>query len=173
VSRDAAPGPVQDVAVTDAPAPLMQPALELAFEVRVDVAPPLRVGGHGPHDVLSFVAITGGTVAGPRLNGVVLPGGGDWYTDRDGVITLDARYLLRADDGAVIDVANRGFWRADPDTTARLDAGEQVDEADYYYRTSPVFTTDAEPHAWLTRTVFVGLAREERGRVCIRFFSLA
>jgi len=89
------------------------------------------------------------------------------------VITLDARYLLRADDGAVIDVANRGFWCADPGTTARLDAGEQVDEADYYYRTSPVFTTDAAAHAWLTATVFVGLAREERGRVCIRSFSLA
>lgn len=152
---------------------MMQPQLDFAFEVQVEVDPPLRVGGPGPREVLSFVAITGGTVSGPRLNGVVLPGGGDWYVDRDGVITLDARYLLRADDGAVIDVANRGFWRADPDITARLDAGEPVDEALYYYRTSPVFTTDAEPHAWLTRTVFVGLAREEHGKVCIRFFSLA
>jgi hypothetical protein len=152
---------------------MMQPHLDFAFEVQVDVEAPLRVGGHGPHEVLSYVAITGGTVAGPRLNGVVLPGGGDWYTDRDGTITLDARYLLRADDGAVIDVANRGFWRADPDVTARLDAGEPVDEALYYYRTSPVFTTDAGPHVWLTRTVFVGLAREEHGKVCIRFFSLA
>lgn len=152
---------------------MMQPHLDFAFEVQVEVDPPLRVGGPGPHEVLSFVAITGGTVQGPRLNGVVLPGGGDWYTDRDGVITLDARYLLRADDGAVIDVANRGFWRADPDIAARLDAGEPVDESLYYYRTSPVFTTDAEPHAWLTRTVFVGLAREERGKVCIRFFALA
>ncbi len=153
--------------------PLMAPRLDLAFEVRVDVEPPVRVGGPSPHEVLSFVAITGGTVAGPRLTGTVLPGGGDWYTDRDGTITLAARYLLRADDGAVIDVENRGFWRADPEVTALLDAGEPVDESLYYYRTSPVFTTDAEPHLWLTRTVFVGLAREERGRVCIRFFSLA
>ena len=89
------------------------------------------------------------------------------------MITHDARYLLRANDGAVIDVANRGFWRAGPVTAARLDAGDSVHEADYYYRTSPVFTTDAETHAWLTRTVFVGLAREEHGKVCIRFFSLA
>ena len=151
----------------------MQPRLDFAFEVRVDVDAPLRVGGHGPHEVLSFVAITGGSVAGPRLNGAVLPGGGDWYTDRDGSITLDARYLLRVDDGAVIDVANRGFWRAEPDVLARLDVGEHVDESLYYYRTAPVFTTDAAPHVWLTRTVFVGLAREEQGRVCIRFFSLA
>jgi len=60
--------------VTETPASLMRPILEPAFEVRVDVAPPLRVGGRGPHEVLSFVAITGGTVAGPRLQGVVLPG---------------------------------------------------------------------------------------------------
>ena len=92
---------------------------------------------------------------------------------RDGEVLARFAPQVEPDDGAVIDVANRGFWRADPDVTARLDAGEPVDEALYYYRTSPVFTTDAAPHVWLTRTVFVGLAREEHGRVCIRFFSLA
>jgi hypothetical protein len=153
--------------------PSMQPRLDFAFEVRVDVDPPLRVGGRGPEEVLSFVAITGGTVAGPRLNGVVLPGGGDWYTDRRGVITLDARYLLRADDGAILDIANRGYWRADPEVEARLDAGAPVDESEYYYRTVPSFTTDADHYRWLTTTVLVGLAREEPGRVCIRFFALA
>jgi len=151
----------------------MNPHLDFAFEVRVEVDPPLRVGGRGPREVLSFVAITGGTVSGPRLSGVVLPGGGDWYTDRDGVITLDARYLLRADDGSVIDVANRGYWMADREVERRIDAGEPVGEAEYYYRTSPVFTTDAEPYRWLTHTVFVGLAREEQATICIRFFSLA
>ena len=152
---------------------LMQPRLDFAFEVRVEVDPPLRVGGHGPNEVLSFVAITGGSVVGPRLQGVILPGGGDWYTDRDGVITLDARYLIRTNDGAVIDIANRGFWRADPEVERRLDVGEPVLESEYYYRTSPVFTTDATPYLWLTDTVFVGLAREEQGVICIRFFSLA
>jgi hypothetical protein len=104
---------------------------------------------------------------------VIRPGGGDWYVDRDGIITLDARYLIEAHDGAIIDVANRGFWRASPEVTARLDAGEAVDEREYYYRTSPVFTTDAPAHAWLTHTVFVGMAREERGVVAIRFFAVA
>jgi hypothetical protein len=152
---------------------LMDPQLTFAFEVRVDVEDPVRIGARGDHDVLWYVAITGGTVAGPRLSGVVLPGGGDWYRDRDGSITLDARYLLRADDGTVIDIANRGFWHASPEITARLDAGEDVDEREYYYRTSPVFTTDAPQHRWLTETVFVGLARQEGPTICIRFFALA
>jgi hypothetical protein len=152
---------------------LMEPQLTFAFEARVDVEDPVRVGAHGDQDVLWYVGITGGTVAGPRLSGVVLPGGGDWYRDRDGTITLDARYLLRAEDGTIIDISNRGFWRASPEVTARLDAGEDVDEREYYYRTSPVFTTDAGQHRWLTETVFVGLARQEGPTICIRFFALA
>ena len=91
---------------------LLPPHLAFACETRVEVDPPSRIGGHGPQEVLSFVAITGGTVTGPRLNGVILPHGGDWYTDRGGVVSLDARYLIKADDGAIIDVASRGCWLA-------------------------------------------------------------
>ena len=85
---------------------LPDPVLDLAFEVRVHVDAPLRVGGATPHEALHAVAITGGTVEGPRLRGEVLPGGADWFTDRDGVAALDARYLLRADDGSRIVVNN-------------------------------------------------------------------
>ena len=148
------------------------PHLSFAFEARVEVAPAVRVGSGGPGEVLYFVAITGGTVAGPRLSGEVEPGGGDWFTDRDGVAELDARYLLRVDDGTVIDVANRGFWRADAETTARLDSGEPVDEREYYYRTSAQFRTDAPGFAWLTQSVVVGLARQEGPVICIRFFTV-
>lgn len=151
---------------------LPEPELEFAFEVRVSVDPPVRIGGPTSHEVTSFVAITGGTVSGPRANGVVLAGGGDWYIDRDGVITLDARYSIQTDDGVVIGIDNRGFWRASPAVTARLDAGESVDEREYYYRTSPVFNTDSETYRWLTQTVFIGMAREDSGQVCIRFYAL-
>ncbi len=151
---------------------LPDPVLELAFEVRVEVEPPLIVGG-GPSEQINFVAITGGTVSGPRFSGRVLPGGGDWYVDRDGVVELDARYLIQHDDGTVVDVANRGFWHADPATTARIDAGDDVDEREYYYRTAPRFRTGAPQHAWLARTVFVGLARQDGPTICIRFFALS
>jgi Protein of unknown function (DUF3237) len=57
--------------------------------------------------------------------------------------------------------------------TARLEAGEQVPEDEYYYRTSPMFRTDAPQHRWLCQTVFVGMARAEGEQVCIRFFELA
>lgn len=51
----------------------------------------------------------------------MLPGGGDWATGRDDLVTeLEARYLVRADDGAVIDVVNRGFHQA---TSAEQSSG--------------------------------------------------
>jgi hypothetical protein len=71
---------------------------------------------------------------------------------------LEARYLLRAEDGALVDVVNRGFWRETP--------------TGLYYRTSPVFRTDAPAHRWLAESVFVGLAREDAGDVCIRFYAV-
>jgi hypothetical protein len=150
---------------------LPDPRLVFAFEARVDVAESLHVG-RGADEVLMFTPITGGTVAGPRLNGVVLPGGGDWSTTRGGTTELDARYLLRADDGAVIDIVNRGFWRAGPEIARRVEAGEDLPETEYYYRTSPVFRTDAPAHRRLAESVFVGLARGEGGQVCIRFFEV-
>ena len=150
---------------------LLEPTLTFAFEARVAIAESLRIG-RSPGEEPWFTPITGGTVAGPRLNGVVMAYGGDWSVTRGTTTTLDARYLLRADDGAVIDIHNRGVWRADLEVEKRVEAGEAVDESEYYYRTSPVFQTDAPAHAWLNSTVFVGMARGEDRMVCIRFFEL-
>ena len=149
--------------------PHPDPVLSFAFEARVSVAPSERIG-HGTGEELWFTPITGGTVDGPRLQGTVVPGGGDWSTKRGDATELDARYLLRAADGALIDIVNRGFWRATEDVERRLDAGEDVNPSEWYYRTSPVFRTDAPAHRWLAENVFVGMAREDGDEVCIRFY---
>jgi len=150
---------------------LPDPVLQFAFEARVAIGASERIG-HGVGEELWFTPITGGTVDGPRLRGEVVPTGGDWSTKRGDATELDARYLLRAEDGALIDIVNRGFWRATAEVDARLEAGEPVDDGEFYYRTQPVFRTDAPAHRWMAETVFVGLAREEDGHVCIRFFAL-
>ena len=149
------------------------PHLRFAFEVRAGIGPSEHVG-NGEGDVLDFTPITGGIVEGPRLRGVVLPGGGDWSVRRGpAVYELDARYLLRAEDGAVIDIVNRGYYRtASAAVMERAEAGDEVDPADVYFRTSPVFRTDAAQHRWLAETVFVGLASDEDGQVCIRFYEV-
>jgi hypothetical protein len=146
-----------------------EPVLEFAFEIRVDIEPHLRIGRSADEE-LSFTPISGGSVAGPLLSGEVLPGGGDWAVERSGTAQLEARYLLRADDGAVIDILNRGYYRASAEVIERVMGGENVPETEYYFRTAPVFQTDAAPHRWLAEHQFVGLARDEDGQVCIRVY---
>ncbi len=151
----------------------MEPVLEYVFEIRARIDADLHIG-RGPDESLSFTPISGGSVSGPRLNGAVLAGGGDWAVERSGTAQLEARYLIRADDGAVIDILNRGYFRATPGILARMDAGEDVpeDEPGLYFRTAPVFQTDAPAHRWLAENQFVGLARDEDGHVCIRVYLL-
>jgi hypothetical protein len=148
---------------------MMEPTLEFAFEARVEIGDDYSIG-RSPSETLGFTLITGGTVEGPLLNGTVLPGGGDWWVERGETYQLDARYLLQADDGSIIDITNRGYFRASPEILARLEAREAVPEEEYYYRTAPVFQTDAPAHKWLAEHQFIGLARDDGGTVCIRFF---
>jgi hypothetical protein len=152
---------------------VQEPQLRFVFEVRADIGPSEHVG-NGAGDVLDFTPITGGTVEGPRLRGSIVPGGGDWAVLRGkAVYELDARYLIRAEDGALVDVVNRGYWRAlTPEALARAEAGEDLQDSEVYFRTSPVFRTDAPAHRWLAETVFVGFARDEDGQVCIRFYEV-
>lgn len=153
----------------------IEPQFAFAFEIRAEVEPPLHVG-HAGAPMLSFTPIVGGSVDGPRLKGEVLSGGGDWATLRSNdVCELDARYLIRADDGATIDIVNRGFWFAEPDVIADLEAGKTVDPSRYYFRTQPAFRTDAPEHEWLTRTVFFGMAYDEiheEGQVRIKMYEV-
>ena len=57
------------------------PSLELVFEARVQVDPPLILGEAGGRQ-RRIVPILGGRVEGPRLNGEVLAGGADWQRTR-------------------------------------------------------------------------------------------
>jgi Protein of unknown function (DUF3237) len=60
---------------------------------------------------LEYVPITGGQVTG-TLTGTAVPGGGDWCLVRsDGVLRVEARYLIRTDDVELVDVDNLGSLR--------------------------------------------------------------
>jgi hypothetical protein len=148
------------------------PALDFVFEIRAEVTDSLHIG-HGDGEKTEFTPITGGSVDGPRLRGTVLPGGGDWSNTRGAVCELEARYLIRAEDGAVIDIVNRGYYHPDAASPDQFDGDLKVTETGHYFRTSPVFRTDAPAHRWLAETVFVGLARPEGENViAIRVYAL-
>jgi len=127
--------------MTDAEVP--PPQSELAFEARVRIGEVLRVGASS-HGLRQLIPIVGGEVSGPMLEGEVVPGGADWQLVRpDGVLELDARYTVRASDGALIHVRNRGIWHG---------LGGKP-----YVRTVAQFEAPLDgPHAALNRSVFLG-----------------
>lgn len=147
------------------------PELQFAFELFIDVEEGWHIG-RGADEKLWFTPVTGGTIIGPRLSGTVISGGGDWSIKRQDTTQVEARYLIRAEDGAVIDVVNRGYFRATPEVEARLDAGEAVAEDEYYFRTAFEFRTDAQEHRWLSESQFVGFGRDEEGQIRIRVYLL-
>ena len=108
--------------------------------------------------------ITGGRFEGPGLNGVVLPGGGNWSRagrlgEDASVGTFDARAVLKTDDGALIYVTYTG--RSLIPVDVRREFGDPakaslVDPSRYYLRIAPVFETAAPRYAWLNGTLAVG-----------------
>jgi hypothetical protein len=122
------------------------------FDMVVDLDPPLPFGS-GPFGRRVLFGAAGGTFHGPRLHGDVLPGGGDWaLIGPDGTICLDIRLTLRTHDGALLYMTYGGRWVSPPAPDAMADP----DPTRYYFRTTPLFETGAEPYAWLNGTVCVG-----------------
>jgi hypothetical protein len=146
------------------------PSLEYAFTATVTLAPPLEQGSvDGGRK--RFIAITGGSVAGPMLQGIVLPGGGDWQTILPGGLTrVEAHYFLKTDDGIVIGVTNPGVRTATPEVTERLARGEVVDPSAYYFRTTPHFEAASGKYDWLGRSAFVARGIRRPDRVEIDFY---
>ena len=151
---------------------LSAPELVFAFEVRVQVGPPLEIGP-AARGTRRIVPILGGSFEGPELKGRVLPGGADWQIiHADGFSELDTRYTLEAESGDLIYVQNRGIRHAPPEVMKRLLAGEPVDPSQVYFRTTPTFETAAPNLQWLTRSVFVGTGERQPLAVTIRFWRV-
>ena len=150
----------------------MTPELRHVCDIDVSVGP-IRDLGPTPHGRRRIIPILGGTVKGARLQGEVVPGGADWqYVRADGVLELEARYSIKASDGAEIAVTNRGMRRAPPEIMDRLSRGEAVDPALVYFRTAPVFEAPAGPHDWLNEASSSAPPRASRTSVQIRVFEV-
>ncbi len=149
-----------------------EPGLEFVFEVRAHVAPPIELGEAGGMK-RRIVPVGAGVVDGPRLKGEVIAGGADWQAIReDGTTQILARYVIRAEDGTMIQVENKGVRRAAPETMKRLLAGERVDPSLVYFRAAPTFEVGAGPHQWLTENLFVSAGKRAPDGVEIRIYRV-
>ncbi|MEA3102835.1 DUF3237 domain-containing protein [Caballeronia mineralivorans] len=138
------------------PASLQSVQTRPLFVVRLDVKP-IVVVGDTPGPFRRVGIVPSGTFAGERLSGKVLDGGSDWQVVRsDGSTTLDVRLILQTDDGTHITMAYRGIRHGAADVIQRLEKGEEVDPANYYFRINPIFEAPSGKYEWLNRVIAVG-----------------
>lgn len=82
---------------------------EHVWDAKVKIANTITIG-ESKRGTRRVIPITGGTFEGAKIKGDVLPGGEDWQLVRpDGDTELYARYLLKTDDGVVIQIINRAL----------------------------------------------------------------
>jgi hypothetical protein len=93
-----------------------------------------------------------GSFEGPRLKGIVLPGGCGWtLIRRDDVLEIDVRITLETDDKQQIYMNWKGFRHGPKEVIDRLNCGETLDPGTYYFRTMPYFETSSEKYGWMNR----------------------
>ncbi len=135
---------------------MIKPELEFVYEARGELEAPRPIGEtyDGTRRIIPILA--GGEVKGPKISGRLMGNAADWQVTRpDGVTVADAIYAIETDDGALIQIRNKGLRRGPPEVMARLAAGEDVDPAEYYFRTVPEFIAPTGPYEWLNRSIFI------------------
>jgi hypothetical protein len=142
------------------PALVSRPLCTVEFEVGGG----LIAIGASPFGDQRLGYITGGRFFGPRINGIVLPGGGNWSRggrlgDAASAGTFDARAVWQTDDGALIYLSYTGRSIIPDDVRATFadPAAPDADSSRYYLRIAPVFETASEQYGWLNGLLAVGV----------------
>jgi hypothetical protein len=131
---------------------------EFLLDLTLEAQTPQNLGSAGGGRLI--VPVSGGTFAGPRLKGTIIPPGGDWIVQRpDGSRVLDVRILLQTDDGQKIYVSWRGIAFTPPGGA-------------FNARILPVFETAAPKYAWLNNVVAVGVYRPDLGKIAYRVYRI-
>jgi hypothetical protein len=134
---------------------MIEPGVEFVYEAEAVLGPAVAQGV-APDGERRFIPLLSGRFEGPLLRGAFVEGGADWQVTRaDGVLLLDAIYAMRTDDGAVIQVRNRGMRGGPPGVMAAMARGERVDPASVYFRTAPQFIAPEGRYDWLNRALFL------------------
>ena len=137
------------------PAELKQLKLRPLFIFQIYLVKP-RMVGKTPSIDRRVAEIAGGTFEGERLRGEILSGGSDWQATRDdGALSIDVRFIMETDDGALIAVTYRGLRHGPREIVERITRGEIVSPADYYLRAAVFFETGSEKYNFLNDMVAI------------------
>lgn len=148
------------------------PVLDHVCDLEVQAGEPVVVGSVAS-GVRRIVPVIGGIVSGPLIEGTIIGHGSDWQTVlADGSADIDARYLLRTNDGADIELTDRGVRTGPPDVLRRLAAGEPVDPSEYRMRTSIRLVSADERYRWVNHTIFIGSGGRLPSGVVVSVFAV-
>ena len=129
--------------------------------------------GDTPHGSLRIFRFDGGNFDGPKLKGTVLPGGGGTaLTRHDEVLEIEARLPLETDDNEKIYVTWKGLRHGPKEIIDRVNRGETVDPASYYFRTTPYFETGSRKYAWLNRICSIATGSRNASGRTIQVFQV-
>ncbi len=129
--------------------------------------------GPGPYGERRYVPLGAGSVRGPELNGTLVEGGVDWQVNRvDGALDIAAHYVIRADDGALIEVRSEGLRHGAPEVMQRLARGEVVARTEYFFRTLVRFTTGAPEWAHLNKVMAIACGEREASWVRLDLYRI-
>ena len=120
-----------------------------------------------------FVPLGGGTVRGPELNGSLVEGGVDWQVGRsDGALEIEAHYVLKLDDGSLVEVTSSGLRHGPPEVMAQLARGESVPGDAYFFRTLIRFTTGSPAWAHLNKVMAIARGSRQAHQVILDVYRL-
>jgi hypothetical protein len=121
------------------------------YTIEIDVDTAINIGAAPAGNRIFFKAL-GGNFKGPKLNGKVLPTGGDYALKLDSAnLKLEVRLILRTDDGALIYNTYTGFIHDNPDGSR-------------YWRVSFLFETSSKKYNWLNHSIAIGVGKGVPGK---------
>jgi hypothetical protein len=106
----------------------------------------------------TVVEVKGGNVKGPNIQGEIILPGGDWIrTMSSGALRLDAKVMIKTDDGALIQMNYNGVAVGSKEAAEALAKGEVVTDKTFpYFITAPTFQTSSEKYGWLNKVQTIG-----------------
>jgi Protein of unknown function (DUF3237) len=143
-------------APSSAAAPLW--AFDLTFFATLTARLQPEVIGQTPEGYRINFYIKSGRVAGPRIDAVVRPEGGDWMCIRpDGIGMVDIRITYETADGALISDRSGGTFDLGPNGYGKVMAGQFTGAHPFY--ATPTFITAHPSWMWLNRCQGFGIGR--------------
>ena len=146
--------------------------VEPVFYLHLQLSGPVDVGQTGPAGLRRIVSILGGSLQGPGLKGKIMPGADYQIVRADGLTEIDAHYVVQMESGDLLYVTNRGMRHAPAEVLRKLNAGEQVDQSQIYFRTVVSVETAAPALQWMTRTIFVCAGERQPNEAVIHVYRV-